>query len=274
MEIEKWENRYNNSYYYSNVIDNILTYHIEFIGFISEFFTDNFKYLRSFKKYSAFHQFIKYVIFRFFDEDMNTHDLKAFKYYDSSNEFPRLYAEDFLENYDLKFDFSEFVDNRTLITWEDIEEYHEELALTGYIEELCEKLSHEVFYLLFNNRGLLIRFNQIVSKYISDLDPLDFDDEVDEFKIYFKGIGRLKRVDIPSWCKKAVFYREKGRCCLCGTDLTGSLRSDNNSHYDHMVPLYHGGINDVSNIQLLCSKCNLSKGKRDIITSQYYFKWY
>jgi HNH endonuclease len=273
MELEKWENKYNNSYYYSNVIDNILTYDINLTGFISEFFTDNYEYLRPFKKYSAFHQFIKYIIFRFFDDDMHTHDTKAFEYYEKGKELPKLYAESFLDSYDLRLDFSEFMDGKSIITWQDIEEYHEELALIGYIEELCETLSHEVFYVLFNNRDLLIRFNHIVSQYVSDLDPLDFDEE-DNFKDYFKDIGKLKRVLIPSWCKKAVFYREKGRCCLCGTDVTGTLRSDDNYHFDHMVPLFQGGINDVSNVQLLCSKCNLSKGKRDVITSNYYFKWY
>ena len=44
-------------------------------------------------------------------------------------------------------------------------------------------------------------------------------------------------------------------------------------HYDHMVPLEQGGMNDVTNIQLLCSSCNLSKGTFSA-TSNIYQNWY
>lgn len=40
-----------------------------------------------------------------------------------------------------------------------------------------------------------------------------------------------------------------------------------------MVPLEQGGMNDVTNIQLLCSSCNLSKGTFSA-TSNIYQNWY
>ena len=47
----------------------------------------------------------------------------------------------------------------------------------------------------------------------------------------------------------------------------------NKVHYDHIVPLDQGGINDVSNIQLLCEKCNLTKGTKSI-TNNIYQNWF
>ena len=51
--------------------------------------------------------------------------------------------------------------------------------------------------------------------------------------------------------KKAVHSRDGGICQCCGgyEDL----------EYDHISPYSCGGSNKVSNIQLLCRKCNLSK---------------
>lgn len=39
---EYLEHNYFNTYYYSNIIDNILTDDIETVGFISDFFNDNY----------------------------------------------------------------------------------------------------------------------------------------------------------------------------------------------------------------------------------------
>ncbi|SEP36801.1 HNH endonuclease [Mucilaginibacter sp. OK283] len=269
-----WENKYINTYYYSNVIDNILTGDVELIGFISDFFNDNYEFLKPFQKFSALHQFIQYIIFRFLYEDMTNHDEKVFELFKIDGKLPRLYAERLLDEYGIGYSFDEFEETAP-INYLKIERYHDDLMLAGYLEELCEKISHEVFYILFNNRDLLIRFNQIVADHVTGLDGGFFDEEHDcNLGNLFKSPGMLKRVAIPNWCKEAVYFREKGRCCLCGTDITALLRSNNKRHFDHMVPLFYGGINDVSNIQLLCAICNLKKGRKDIETSNFYFKWY
>ena len=51
--------------------------------------------------------------------------------------------------------------------------------------------------------------------------------------------------------KKIVFTRDGGMCQCCG--------SSENLEYDHISPYSCGGSSDVSNIQLLCLKCNRSK---------------
>lgn len=32
-------------------------------------------------------------------------------------------------------------------------------------------------------------------------------------------------------------------------------------HVDHIIPLYQGGLDDITNLQFLCIKCNLTKSK-------------
>lgn len=56
---------------------------------------------------------------------------------------------------------------------------------------------------------------------------------------------------ISTTTKKIVFTRDGGVCQCCG--------SSDNIEYDHIIPYSCGGSSDVSNIQLLCMKCNRSK---------------
>ncbi len=56
---------------------------------------------------------------------------------------------------------------------------------------------------------------------------------------------------ISQTTKKIVFSRDGGRCQCCG--------SSENLEYDHIIPFSCGGQSTVSNIQLLCQKCNRSK---------------
>ncbi len=71
----------------------------------------------------------------------------------------------------------------------------------------------------------------------------------------------IEREHIPKWAQRAVVARDRGRCAECGTDITNELRET--PHVDHIIPLSQGGTNDLVNLQLLCSECNLSKGSRD-----------
>lgn len=57
---------------------------------------------------------------------------------------------------------------------------------------------------------------------------------------------------IPSSVKLAVWRRDKGKCVICG--------SQENLHFDHIIPYAKGGSSLVSeNIQILCAKHNLEK---------------
>jgi 5-methylcytosine-specific restriction endonuclease McrA len=51
-----------------------------------------------------------------------------------------------------------------------------------------------------------------------------------------------------------VFFRHGSICAKCGAteDLT----------IDHIIPMARGGTNDLENLQILCRKCNSSKGAK------------
>lgn len=63
----------------------------------------------------------------------------------------------------------------------------------------------------------------------------------------------------------ALFELQSGKCPYCKTKLHKTKR--NSYHCDHIVPLSKGGTNDISNIQLLCPKCNLAK--KDKLPNDY-----
>lgn len=116
------------------------------------------------------------------------------------------------------------------------------------------KVASEMFFILFQNRVFVHDFNLRISNYSQET----------------KG-----RVNMPLWVKRAVFYRDRGRCVFCNTDLTGEINisEEREIQYDHIIPLDERGINDVSNIQLTCKTCNCRKSNTSS-TSSHYQQWY
>jgi len=55
-----------------------------------------------------------------------------------------------------------------------------------------------------------------------------------------------------------LYQTQEGRCAACGDCL-----KTEGYHVDHIQPLILGGSNWPDNLQLLCPKCNLSKGGKD-----------
>jgi 5-methylcytosine-specific restriction endonuclease McrA len=54
--------------------------------------------------------------------------------------------------------------------------------------------------------------------------------------------------------------RQNWTCPACGTEILPL--NERAHHVDHVVPWSLGGGNEVSNLQILHVRCNLSKGKR------------
>jgi len=272
--------QYFNSYYYANIVNNLIIDRWNYLGFISEFFTLNpiAGLINPWQKNSLLHQFIYYTISTTIEEESYDHAVSQLEIAKSrgDSELGLLYIEEVYSIYDKEnLSFKEFC-NKDLesIDEDDFYEYYNELLLCTDLEGLFNRISEEVFYILFNNRELLMEFNAILSQYIQTLDSNSFDDDFLDYFKYLSKDGQLKRKMIPVWIKKAVFFRDRGKCCLCLKDLSGTLSLSNEKEYDHIVSLKKGGANDVTNIQLLCSECNRGKGDRKIITSNLYEKWY
>lgn len=66
--------------------------------------------------------------------------------------------------------------------------------------------------------------------------------------------GRSGRSPLPDDVKLLVWARDGGKCVKCG--------ASEQLHFDHIIPLSKGGGDHAENIQLLCRRCNLSKGGR------------
>ncbi len=155
---------------------------------------------------------------------------------------------------------------RAEIPGEEADNYEEVTGRTiAYLRRLLPSanITNDTFHLLFADRLSLLKFNEgialIVRKHM----------KVDTFPNLLERDGVLRRTRLPVWVTRAVFFRDKGSCVLCGKDLTGTVSRGEEVHYDHIVPLANGGSNDPTNFQLLCRDCNLNKAT-STGTSEFY----
>ncbi len=265
---------YYDTYYFTNILHGLLTDSFPFLRTLDEFFGDvgYKKFLASFPKHSALHKFIEFVI-----------EIDTYESIDDVVEDSLVHDKDYglWVNNALKYYGIEHIDFRSWlassgtalsdITEDTILDYHAFLRDEGPYEQLIERISEEVFFLMFMNREFLRKFNEMIAFYIAsiDIDTLPLDE-----RGFFKRNGVLKRASIPVWARRSVFYRDRGLCGSCHRDISGLVSIHNDKHYDHIVPLARGGINDVTNLQLLCDKCNLEKRDGLPNTSKYYERWY
>lgn len=136
-------------------------------------------------------------------------------------------------------------------------------------EELREK--YQVEYALFTLKDIVM--NTVLPKLVTEVFTLLFSDReaMKEFNLKLTdslGGGVHKRCTYwYSWLKNALMYREKGACAICKTDLTATFNSLGKVAVDHIVPIALGGVNDPTNLQLLCSTCNGEKSGDVVVTS-------
>lgn len=134
-------------------------------------------------------------------------------------------------------------------------------------DDIEETIIEATFYLLYDNKEFLFKFNRYISTFVTKgyLPESCFDDN--------KHI--IRAVYIPEWLKRAVFYRDRGRCQHCGKDLSGQMAilDDRELQYDHIIPLESGGTNDSTNFQLLCDECNQKKSGQ-LYFPNYFYQMY
>lgn len=276
------------TYYFATCARNILYDQFAYIRNLHDFYGDDayLAFAIPFPRYSAFHCFLEFFIREILTADTESCDLdirqdqmSQFKGISCALEDMRLDAlpiEDALRFHGLAH--VSFVDwlaaaQKTFgqALPDDVYEYLDSLRDDGVIDVLLEQAVKEAFYVLFGNRSLLMLFNQMMANRIKDAVIVEMDAEVGRF---FERDGALRRVTVPEWVRRAVFYRDRGLCTACSRDLSGLLNIWSENQFDHIVPLAKGGLNDVTNIQLLCGDCNRRKSDGDAHTSSRYEDWY
>lgn len=139
---------------------------------------------------------------------------------------------------------------------DEIEEYAERLQ-SLYIDTVFPIVVDDVFTILYSNKNFLHEFNYQCSEIIKKLVRNDYPD-------LLKEDGVIKRINYyPNWFRNGIFYRDKGRCSICGCDLSSAFTTIKETNYDHIIPLRLGGNNDPTNWQLTCETCNKRKGARN-----------
>ncbi|WP_179255459.1 HNH endonuclease [Burkholderia sp. HI2714] len=129
-------------------------------------------------------------------------------------------------------------------------------------------VTDEIFHITFSNRRFLERFGASLAEYIR----LKLPRNSTAYTLIGEKVARPHRY--PSWLKKAIFYRDHGRCVFCMCDLSGLVATDRRLHLDHIVPLNQGGSNDPSNFQLLCAACNIKKSDGRPRAGTLYVPWW
>lgn len=139
---------------------------------------------------------------------------------------------------------------------DELEDYAYKL-LEFFIHSSLDRIVDDVFSILYMDKNFMHEFNKQCSQIIKQLKKNDYPD-------LLKEDGVIKRINCyPKWLQRGIEYRDKGRCSLCGCDLSSAFTTIVNKNFDHIIPLQSGGNNDPSNWQLTCETCNKSKRDRN-----------
>ena len=256
--------RYYETYHYVNIVYDVLDRPLPYLRSLNSWHEDREEELfsASFEKWSVLHDLAQFIICEIFFEQID--DVLLDSIVQAKGE--GLWIDEALKYHDIEpIGFAKWLRRNDLsikeISEDDIIQYHDALDESRLFTTLTEHLSREVFFVLFANRQCMAHLNKYVAGIWSSYS--------DRF-----GSPSERRAAIPSWAKRAVFFRDRGMCVLCNKDLGGILSTQPDEHFDHIVPIASNGINDITNLQLLCRSCNLTKGARSSATSNKYQVWY
>jgi len=282
------EARFYETYHFVSAVNNILEDPIEYIRSLHDFYGDgsHLRFALPYERYSAFHQFLEFVLDELLTDATEKYDLdqwrgQAEKFKDIPSvraDFvaPILPIERAIRHHGYDYEsFADWLSSQAIsianADSDSIYDYLNELRISQSYEDLLMQSVREAFFLLFANRKVLMLFNDMIAREMRDT---TLDEVPEESATLFLRSGVLKRAYMPEWARRAVFYRDRGLCVSCNCDLSGILNVWSEDHFDHIVALAAGGLNDVTNIQLLCGACNLKKGDSEAFTSNSYEDWY
>jgi hypothetical protein len=202
------------------------------------------------QKWTLLHDYIGHVI----EEDIHFHfSGPGWDYYAvepvveilDSLQIPYTSLEEFVT------DFYADDDEVCEITEELLEKHQVNYALDYLEPHATEALKSlfvkEVFTILFSDREAMKVFNIRIAEYLGEKTP--------------------RCTYWPRWLQRALFCREKGLCAICKCDLSSYFHTAGRLAIDHIVPIALNGINDPTNLQILCESCNGKKSGNEIVTS-------
>ena len=64
------------------------------------------------------------------------------------------------------------------------------------------------------------------------------------------------------WNRKVLINKYNATCAHCGDQVNLIHDHPKQATIDHILPLSRGGLDNLTNMQLLCNDCNQSKGNR------------
>ena len=173
---------------------------------------------------------------------------------------------DLLEEYLLKSDFRE-IENFKQATqqWKDNakqrleKEKHFKTHREKQFNKANSKAGLYYFYFTRYHKGkgdicsdfLCCSYKQLLSTYI-ELQKIGFECTTSQY--YAKNQRELMTKQL----RYQIMKRDNYTCKICGK----CMPNGNDIHIDHIIPISKGGKTVPSNLQVLCSKCNLSKSNK------------
>lgn len=257
-------------YYICQMVDRVSSDSSGWMRSIEDFAGDMSceRLLGNFPKWTPLHDFIEFVIVNVSYEDASSDDGDFLVSEDDPIDIARRgknpWIDMLLASNGFESSFRKYVANGGEAS---LYEYLQDLNLGGPMHGLLFSVTRQVFHVLFPNRKVLHNFGEMMTYYVKEVGASIYPNR-------FTKSGALIRCHVPSWAKSAVFHRDKGCCVFCGCDLTKLVNQRGKLHFDHVIPLIQGGMNDVTNLQLLCSDCNLTKGGSNKNTSYRVDEWY
>lgn len=116
------------------------------------------------------------------------------------------------------------------------------------------------FIVVKNALSKLLSSKQITNEQHSTL--------INVYSIYLKNTEKIKELNKRNprniaqkyigskKIRTKVFELHGKKCLCCGTDELVTL--------DHVIPIHHGGLNEIENLQPLCRSCNSKKKTKTI----------
>ncbi len=136
-----------------------------------------------------------------------------------------------------------------------------------------EKRIKEMPVRVLKNHGVILSSGQLIELNTGKLTfeqkaniKMHCEQKIQEFLIQ-RGLNVFRLSDqnpVPDSLRYRVLMESGGRCALCGATKKETILD-----VDHIKPRSKGGTNDIENLQILCAKCNRSKGNKDDTDFRY-----